>query len=52
MNKKEWKARYMKLYYERRKKNGGKKLGTNYGRRATDISMPEFRRRFMLVAYA
>lgn len=49
MTAKEKKAAYMKKYLEKRKANGGKKLGTNYGRRATDIPMAEFHKRFMVI---
>lgn len=42
------KAIYMKIYLLRVKANGGKKLGTKYGRRITDIPMEEFSKMFMV----
>lgn len=48
MNAKEKKARYMKFYLIRVKNNGGKKLGSKYGKRALIVTMSEFKRRFMV----
>lgn len=38
----------MKKYNRRVRENGGKKLGTVYGRRFTDIPMAEFDRLFRM----